>query len=80
MKKFFITQGKVEKGKRHIRVYKTKNGEPIFIGYKEFRIDQTFAIEQAIMLLVEKKEIPQKYRFCKFYEVLDKYRIYELPY
>lgn len=66
MKKFFITQGKVEKGKRHIRVYKTKNGEPIFIGYKEFRIDQTFAIEQAIMLLAEKKRFPKSIGFVNF--------------
>lgn len=80
MKKFFITKRKVENDKRLIRVYKTRNGEPILIGYKEFRIDMHCEIGQAFLLLIDKKEIPEKYRFKSYYEVCDKYKIYELPY
>lgn len=80
MKKFFITKKKTENGKRLIRVYKTRNGEPVFLGYTEFGVFQSYEIQKAFQLLVKIGEIPKKYSNANYYDVCDKYRILELPY
>lgn len=76
----FFTKRKPEKNKRVIKVYKTHNGEPIYLGWVEVRIYRESEIERAFQLLIDKKEIPEKYRYNSYYELMHKYRIYELPY